>query len=190
MDAMMGGLGAFNPMMTMPMMGGGMPALGGLGGSPLGGGLGGSPFGGGLGDGFMASPELAMGGGLTGFEGLDCTNPLMTGLTGFEGLDVGDPNQPGGGTAGLPNFGAMMGGMPGMDMGLGSLGGMDMGMGGMDMMGGLGGGSLANQAAGLQSAMMDGNLANAALMGAEAVGQKNGAMQGQILGDAATYGLR
>ncbi len=179
----MGGLGAFNPMMTMPMMGGGMPALGGLGASPLG-----SPLGGGLADGFMASPELmGMGGGLTGFEGLDCTNPLMSGKTGFEGLDVGDPNQPGGGTAGLPNFGAMMGGMPGLDMGMGSLGGMDMGMGGLDMMGG---GSLANQAAGLQSAMMDGNLANAALMGAEAVGQKNGAMQGQILGDAATYGLR
>jgi len=152
------------PANTLPNIGGGMPGLG-------------LPGLGGLGDGFMASPELAAG-GLA-----DAAHPWASGKTGFEGLDV---NMPLGGGGGMPDFSSLMGGMG--DMG-GALPGMDMGMGGMDMMGGLGGGSLANQAAGLQSAMMDNNLANTALLGAEAVGQKNGALQGQILGDAANYGL-
>lgn len=167
MDALMGmgGLGGFQP----PVIG--IPTVGGMPANTLpniGGGA--SPLGlGGLGDGFMASPELAGGFG-------DASHPWASGKTGFEGLDV---NMPLGGGGGMPDFSSLMGGM-------GDMGGA---LPGMDMMSGLGGGSLANQAAGLQSAMMDNNLANAALLGAEAVGQKNGALQGQILGDAANYGL-
>ena len=125
-------------------------------------------------DGFSASPEMAG----------EAAHPWASGKTGFEGLDVNMPLG-GTGTTGMPDLSQMMAGLGGgLDMGMG---GLDMGMGGLDM--GLGGGSLANQAAMLQAGMGDANLANAALMGAEAVGMKNGAMQGQILGDAATLGL-